>query len=505
MSINSAMQSGVTALAANATALATISNNIANSNTTGFKRVLTNFTDLVSGSNNKNSFSSGGVVSVNRQNNTAQGELNSNTSGYSLGINGQGFFVVSEKPEDLTSGSSLLFTRDGSFTTDTKGNLVNSGGYYLQGWPADSSGNISTSATNVNLLAPINVSDLANSVEATTAVNFVANLDARTTISDAVNLADNDPTTFDDGPYNATTAVTASDMTTTPPTYSAAMSIYDPATGAGTKPDSTITSTVSDSLGQEHTITISLLKGNVDTDNTTPSPTYGMTRWYYEVSSADVDSDNGLNQIDTGSIYFDSKGKLVKDPASYGGTLPKLLSDTGFSIGASSADVTVAPRWKTAVGAEGQDISMGFGAAGSSNITQTSGDSTTVSVKANGTEFGTLSKVEVGADGIVKAIYNNGNTRTLAQVALATFLNANGLTAVSGNAYQVSTDSGAYLLKTPGENGAGSIEADTLEASTVDLAQEFTGLITTQRAYSAASKIVTTADDMLQELLAIKR
>ncbi len=500
MSINSAMQSGVTALAANATALATISNNIANSNTTGFKRVLTNFTDLVSGSNNKNSFSSGGVVSVNRQSNTTQGELNSNTSGYSLGINGQGFFVVSEKPEDLSSGSSLLFTRDGSFTTDTKGNLVNSGGYYLQGWPADSSGNISTSATNVNLLAPINVSDLANSVEATTAVNFVANLDARTPISAAVNIADGDPTTIDDGPYNATSSV---DGTASP---LVAMSVYDPATGAGTKPDSTITSTISDSLGQEHTITISLLKGNVDTSG---GATNGETQWYYEVSSDDVTSANGLNQIDTGSIYFDSKGNLDKDPSHYpGGVLPKLLSDTGFSIGPSSGDPTdpaVGPCWNTTVGAEGQNISMGFGAGGTSSIGQISGDSTTVSVKANGTEFGTLSKVEVGADGIVKAIYNNGNTRTLAQVALATFLNANGLTAVSGNAYQVSTDSGAYLLKEPGQNGSGSIEADTLEASTVDLAQEFTGLITTQRAYSAASKIVTTADDMLQELLAIKR
>ena len=497
MSINSAMQSGVTALAANATALATISNNIANSNTTGFKRVLTNFTDLVSGSNNKNSFSSGGVVSVNRQSNTTQGELNSNTSGYSLGINGQGFFVVSEKPEDLASGSSLLFTRDGSFTTDTKGNLVNSGGYYLQGWPADTSGNISTSATNVNLLAPINVSDLANSVEATTSVNFVANLDARTPISKAVNLTD-DGSTIDDGPYNKDSAI---DGTATPPV---AMSVYDSTTGVGTKPDSTITSTVSDSLGQEHTITISMLKGNVDTDST--SPTYGKTKWYYEVSSDDVDSENGLNQIDTGSIYFDSKGNLDTTAADYpSSALPGLLSDTGFNIGASSDDVTAGPRWKQTVGAEGQAITMGFGAGGTSSITQISDDSTTVSVKANGTEFGTLSKVEIGADGIVKAIYNNGNTRTLAQVALATFLNANGLTAVSGNAYQVSTDSGAYLLKVPGENGSGSIEADTLEASTVDLAQEFTGLITTQRAYSAASKIVTTADDMLQELLAIKR
>lgn len=478
MSINSAMQSGVTALAANATALATISNNIANSNTTGFKRVLTNFTDLVSGSNNKNSFSSGGVVSVNRQSNTTQGELNSNTSGYSLGINGQGFFVVSEKPEDLTSGSSLLFTRDGSFTTDTQGNLVNSGGYYLQGWPADTSGNITTSATNVNLLSPINVSDLANTVEATTAVNFVANLDPATVQKDSTKIIA--PATVMD--YDPTSATKA-------------MSIYDSATGVGTKPDSTIAATISDSLGQEHTVTISLIKGDVSTT----APTAGETEWYYEISSPDVDDGAGLNQLGSGSLFFDSDGKLDLTNSSGKLITGVTLADAGVT------GTTAAPAWNVATGAKGQDLSFGFGTGGSSAITQTRGDSTTVSVKANGTEFGTLSKVEVGADGIVKAIYNNGNTRTLAQVALATFLNANGLTAVSGNAYQVSTDSGAYLLKVPGENGSGSIEADTLEASTVDLAQEFTGLITTQRAYSAASKIVTTADDMLQELLAIKR
>jgi flagellar hook protein FlgE len=491
MSINSAMQSGVTALAANATALATISNNIANSNTTGYKRVTTSFTDLVSGTSNKHSYTSGGVVSVNRQSNTTQGELNSDTSGYSLGVNGQGFFVVSDKSGDVSTSSSLLFTRDGSFTTNTEGNLVNSGGYYLQGWPADSSGTVTTSATDANLLAPINVSDLANKASATTAVTFSANLNSNTPISDAVSS----------GAYDATTAVAASDMTTTPPTYSAAMSIYDATTGAGTKPDATISASVSDSLGQEHTLTISMLKGNVDTDST--SPTYGKTQWFYEVSSPDITSDNGLNQIDSGSVYFDSAGNLDTDATDYGGTLPGLLSDSGFNIDASSA--TSGVHWNTAIGAAQQAITMGFGTSPTSTITQLAGDTNTKSISANGTEFGTLSTVEISKDGLVTAIYNNGHTRTLAQIALATFLNPNGLTAVSGNAYKVSTDSGAFSLKTPSTNGAGSIDADTLEASTVDIAQEFTGLITTQRAYSAASKIVTTADDMLQELLAIKR
>jgi len=140
-----------------------------------------------------------------------------------------------------------------------------------------------------------------------------------------------------------------------------------------------------------------------------------------------------------------------------------------------------------------------------STITQNSGDSTTTAITADGTEFGTLVKVEIGQDGVVNAIYNNGDTRKLAQVALATFINANGLAPKSGNAFEVSTSSGTFSLKAPGDGGAGKLSPDSLEASNVDLAQEFTGLITTQRAYSAASKIITTADQMLQELLQLKQ
>ena len=96
-------------------------------------------------------------------------------------------------------------------------------------------------------------------------------------------------------------------------------------------------------------------------------------------------------------------------------------------------------------------------------------------------------------------------TRKIAQVAIATFPSPDSLTSVNANAYRVSIGSGNYNLKAPGTGGAGLLGASQLEASTVDLSAEFTGLITTQRAYSASSKIITTADEMLAELISIKR
>jgi flagellar hook protein FlgE len=106
---------------------------------------------------------------------------------------------------------------------------------------------------------------------------------------------------------------------------------------------------------------------------------------------------------------------------------------------------------------------------------------------------------------VVTAVFDNGTTRVLGQVAIATFPNPDGLTQVSGNAYQVSNSSGAFTLKPAGSAGAGTVRPSSLESSTVDLSTQFTGLISTQEAYSAASKIITTADQMIQQLLNIKQ
>jgi len=126
-------------------------------------------------------------------------------------------------------------------------------------------------------------------------------------------------------------------------------------------------------------------------------------------------------------------------------------------------------------------------------------------VLTNGTAFGNLSEVKIDDNGFVTAIFDNGVTRKIAQIALATFPSPDSLTESSGNAFRVSQGSGTYNLKAAGSGGAGTIGSSQLEASTVDLSAEFTGLITTQRAYSASSKIITTADEMLAELISIKR
>ena len=108
----------------------------------------------------------------------------------------------------------------------------------------------------------------------------------------------------------------------------------------------------------------------------------------------------------------------------------------------------------------------------------------------------------MGKDGIVTATFNNGTSRAIAQVAMATFPNEDGLLAVNGDAYQATTASGAYNLKTAGSGGAGTIASSALEASTVDLSTEFTDLITRRAPIRASSKVITTADKMTQRITA---
>lgn len=123
----------------------------------------------------------------------------------------------------------------------------------------------------------------------------------------------------------------------------------------------------------------------------------------------------------------------------------------------------------------------------------------------NGAKFGNFSGVSIGEDGIVTALFDNGVTRPVFQIPVSTFVNPNGMTSLSGNVYIATDYSGEPTLRSAGAAGSGSMAASSLEASTVDIGSEFTTMIVTQRAYSAAAKIITTADQMLDELVQIKR
>ena len=138
-------------------------------------------------------------------------------------------------------------------------------------------------------------------------------------------------------------------------------------------------------------------------------------------------------------------------------------------------------------------------------LTQLSGDYQLTYLQQNGAKFGNFAGVSIGKDGIVTALFDNGVTRPIFMIPLASFTNPNGLSSLSGNSWIATDFSGNPTLREPGSAGAGEINSATLEASTVDLGTEFTRMITTQRAYSSAAKVITTADDMLNELLQIKR
>jgi flagellar hook protein FlgE len=566
MSINSAMLAGVSGLISNSSALAAISDNIANVNTVGYKRSSANFSTLVTAQSKNSTYSAGGVKATTHQFVSQQGLTQSTTSNLDLSIAGSGFFVATEKPEGLTATDTRSFTRAGSFQLDNLGYLKNDAGLYLQGWLADPvTGTITPDPSDLTQLSSINVGTVGGTAEKTTRVGVNANLRSEQTVSasasytipktasDSAAVSHNynvtyDPTgtanqykvTLKEAGATVATGTATYDPTTTPPallsfmqdqtapavpvnvtasgivisagvtvpvaslglsdtTDAIAGGVYDPAVKSmsdyaldnttGVKPDFEIQIPVSDSKGGQRTVTLSLLKGA------------GPNEWYAELRAKPGDLDNNANGlISSGKVTFTTDGKLASTGTLFGSTNP-----TSISIAASDPLSTgTTPRWADGLGIDSQDIQIDLASA-SGGLTQYNSQSVVQSVNTNGTAFGNLTNIEVDDQGYVSAIFDNGVTRRIAQVAVATFSNPNGLKGVNGNSYRVTNESGTYSLKTPGQGGAGSIAPSTLEASTVDLSTEFTGLITTQRAYSASSKIITTADQMLEELLSIKR
>lgn len=149
----------------------------------------------------------------------------------------------------------------------------------------------------------------------------------------------------------------------------------------------------------------------------------------------------------------------------------------------------------------GTSIKLSMGNVGTNDgLTNLSGNFTTNYIKQDGAKFGSYSGVSIDESGVVTALFDNGETRPIAILPLATFANPNGMESLTGNSWIETDYSGQALLKRAGTNGAGEIASNSLESSNVDLATEFSNMIVTQRAYSAATKIITTADEMLDEL-----
>ena len=245
------------------------------------------------------------------------------------------------------------------------------------------------------------------------------------------------------------------------------------ATGAET-PDFSRAFDVYDQQGNAHRVTLGVVKT-------------AANRWageLYVTPASDVTAANGL--LSSGAIAFNPDGSL--DLAN---------SDAAFFA-------PLAPNWTNGAGA--QPIALDFGADGGlTGFTQFSSPSSVMSSAVDGGLLGNVSSISVTRAGEVSALFEDGTSRAIFQLPIATVPNPDGLSRTTGNGFALSDDSGGIAINPPGVLGAGSIDSFKLEASTSDLALEFTNMIRFQRAYSASSKIITTVDDMLQEVSNLKR
>ena len=462
MSINSALLAGASGLIANSSALAAISDNIANVNTVGYKRANSIFTPLYEGNGSTSSrYSAAGVNSVARLAIGEGGLLTPGTATTDLAIAGRGFFVVRDDA-NATSADPVSFTRAGRFTPDELGYLRNDAGKYLAGWPVAADGSVPANPSDLNNLETINLSSIGGAAEATTNMGINANLQQSQTVS------------ADEATYDPT--VSANNMAS-----------------GGVTPDFQRSIPFYDSVGGVRTLTISMLKSS------TPN------QWHAEihmVPAGDVSTGAGLvdGQLLTGTVAFDAQGRLDSANTTLPTQLDFLSSTNTGALGANEF------QWAAATGIDAQSITLDFGSPNApGGFTQYDSPSTLGSTNVNGSAFGNFSSVDVDDDGFVFAKFTNGIVRKIYQIPVATFVNPDGLEAQSGGTFTVTPESGAYTLTAPGIGTAGNIASSTLESSNVDLATEFTSLITTQRAYSASSKIITTADEMLDEAIRMKR
>ena len=462
MSINSALLTGVSGLVANSSALAAISDNIANVNTVSYKRNEVSFANVVTSQAVKGRYSAGGVQGVTRQFVSQQGLVQASGSSTDLAISGDGFFVVSSKGAGLTTADARSFTRSGSFTVDADGFLVNKSNFYLQGWPAKPDGSFDINPSDLSKMNSINVKNLGSAVAPTTDIGVSANLNKGGVVSAG------------EAAYNNATAASMTDYATDPLT--------------GTKPDFVIEANVIDSTGGSRKVAIALLKD----DSANPNSWHAEI---YSIPTTDVTTGGRPGQLTRGDVKFNQDGTI------------DLTTTTLFGAAGAAAQLVLdasgtaaTPRWSNSLGIAAQTLDFDL-----SKVSQYTAPSTVNAISSNGAGVGNIVSIDVDDEGIVSAIYDNSQIRQIAKVGIATFPNADGLQAISGNAYRSSLPAGQLTVKEAGVGGAGRISPSSLEASTVDLSAEFTGLIQTQKTYSASSNIITTADQMLEELINIKR
>ncbi len=459
------LYSGVSGLQNHQTRMDVIGNNISNVNTTGFKRGRVNFQDMISqqiagaakpteelGGVNPKDVGLGMTIATIEQVFT-QGNLQSTGVSTDVAIQGNGFFI-------LKNGEESFYTRNGQFGLDRDGTLVNpANGQRVQGWMAvDVNGEqiVRTSATPTDLVIPVGSKDPAKE---TANVLFACNLNKNT------------PEIMEG----------ASESDVLKGTWATEQKIYD-------------------SFGNEHNLTVSFRRvaGNPNAWEATVN---------VDQNNADFTQTRiGLGTTDgvqnTFIVEFDNMGALRSVTDSAGNVSNpegEIVLTTSYTVPEAEADENGNPARHSF------NINLGTIGSFKNTITQSASKSTTKAYSQDGYTLGYLDNFKIDSSGTITGVYSNGTNRVIGQLALATFANDRGLEKAGDNTYVETNNSGQANIGESGVAGKGSLLAGALEMSNVDLSEQMTDMIVTQRGFQSNAKTIQTADTLLETVLSLKR
>ena len=505
------MFSGVSGIKSHQTKMDVIGNNIANVNTTGFKSSRTTFADMISqnlsaaaaptgtrgGVNAKQIGLGVGVGAIDLL--FTDGSVQSTGKNTDLALSGNGLFVVKQ-------GTETYYTRNGAFEFDADGNYVMPGnGMLVQGWTAENGQLNTTSAPDNIRIAAGSSMDAAMTEKITFANNLDYSLPLIATATDSTGAAVAAGTLIyptSTTPYTLTMSDGTSQIVTSG-SYTVGHSM----------PVTTLT-TFYDSLGGSHSLVLLFEKaatGTVTSAGATPV-TKDATAWVARLNTdstgaATITEDDGtvitttLTPANGITMVFDENGTYYNDPAAtYTITDPAGKVTFPPTAGSATLTYTIGGNPAGVVSGGTTTATANFDMAG---LTQYTG-SNTISGSADGHSAGTLKSVAIDSSGLITGVYTNGVRRTEGQVAIAQFANASGLEKVGNSLYQESNNSGVANVKTATDLGV-SITASAIEMSNVDIANEFSEMIITQRGFQSNSKIVTVSDEMLETVINMKR
>ena len=457
--------SGVTGMQNHQTRMDVIGNNVANVNTTGFKRGRVNFQDLISqqlsgaarpteelgGVNPKEVGLGMMVASIDTI--FTQGALQTTGVNTDLAIQGNGFFI-------LKDGEKTFYTRAGAFGIDKEGTLVNpANAMRVQGWMAEEADGfriINTSGQTEDLNIPIGQKLDA---KATTSVNYACNLDKR----------------LPELPEGANRAQILES------TWSTEFKVYD-------------------SFGEAHELQIDFARVPGEVNAWQATVNVDPTNAEATATRVGIGTTDGVQN--SFIVRFDNNGHLASVTDTAGNvTSPagQVLVQISYNVVGANPDEAGAPTRHTF------DVNLGEIGTSKNTITQFSDKSTTKAYEQDGYTLGYLENFRIDQSGIITGVYSNGVRQEIGQIAMAGFANQGGLEKAGQNTYVQSNNSGIANVSTSGTVGKGYFIGGTLEMSNVDLTDQFVDMIVTQKGFQAGAKTIQTSDTMLETVLNLKR